>query len=273
MGVLNLTPDSFSDGGRWTEPERAVARGLEMLAEGADLLDLGAESTRPAGATYGEGAPTVGVEREIERLLPVLEALRKETDAPLSVDTRKGRVAAAALEAGADLVNDVTGLADPELGRAVAASECPVVLMHLRGTLPDVQRHAQYEDVLAEVTAELKDALSRAEAAGIPSDRTILDPGLGFAKLGPHNRILLRDLGALRALDRPLLVGASRKSFLGEVTGQPPAERIEASLAAAAFALAGGAAILRVHDVAATRRFVDVWRSIAAAGESQGGVA
>ena len=263
MGILNLTPDSFSDGGRWTAVDRAVERGLEMIEEGADLLDLGAESTRPAGTTYGAGAPGVPPEEEMARLLPVLERLRARTDLPLSVDTRKGAVAIAALKAGADLVNDVTALSDPELGRWVARAGCPIVLMHLRGTLPDVQRHAVYDDVVAEVSAELAEALDRATAVGIDRQQTVLDPGLGFAKVGDQNRVLLRELRRLGALGRPLLVGASRKSFLGEVTGEPPSARLEGSLAAAAFALAGGATVLRVHDVAATRRFVDVWRSIA----------
>lgn len=266
LGILNLTPDSFSDGGLWQEPDRAVERGLAMLEEGADMLDLGAESTRPAGNTYGVGAATVSPAEEIDRLLPVLDRLRRETDAPLSVDTRKGAVAEAALEAGADLVNDVTALSDQALGRAVARAGCPVVLMHLRGTLPDVQRHASYDDVTGEVMRELEDALRRADELGIPRERTVLDPGLGFAKVGAQNRILLRDLDRLSSLGRPLLVGASRKSFLGEVTGEPPSARLEGSLAAAAYALSGGASILRVHDVAATRRFVDVWLSIGTAG-------
>lgn len=263
LGILNLTPDSFSDGGLWTEPRRAVHRGLEMLEEGADLLDLGAESTRPAGNTYGEGARRVPAELEIERLLPVLESLRKQTDAPLSVDTRKAEVARAALDAGADLINDVTALSDSDLARLVADRGCPVVLMHLRGTLPDIQRHARYEDPVREVRDELEEALRAAEERGVSRGRTIVDPGLGFAKLGPHNRELLRRLEDLRRLGRPILVGASRKSFIGEITGEGPAEREAGSLAAAAWALSGGAALLRVHDVRATRRFVDVWQSIA----------
>ena len=262
LGILNLTPDSFSDGGRWSEPGRAIDRGLEMLEEGADLLDLGAESTRPAGRTYGEGAPTVPPDLEIERLLPVLESLREQTDAPLSVDTRKAAVARIVLDAGADLINDVTALSDPDLGRLVAERGCPVVLMHLRGTLPDVQRHARYDDPVTEVREELEEALRAAEELGVSREQTIVDPGLGFAKHAPHNRELLRRLEELQTLGRPILVGASRKSFIGEVTGEPPAEREAGSLAAAAWALTGGAALLRVHDVKATRRFVDVWRSI-----------
>ena len=269
LGILNLTPDSFSDGGLWNDPDRAVEHAASMLEAGADLLDLGAESTRPAGRTYGEGAATISEQEEIDRLLPVLERLRPVTDAPLSVDTRKGAVARAALDAGADLINDVTALSDEGLGRVVARAGCPVVLMHLRGTLPDVQRHARYDDVTGEVAAELRSALDRAVRLGIDRERTILDPGLGFAKLGDQSRRLLRELRRLRDLDRPLLVGASRKSFLGEVTGEPPSARLEGSLAAAAFALTGGASILRVHDVGPTRRFLDVWQAIAEASPEE----
>jgi dihydropteroate synthase len=272
MGILNLTPDSFSDGGRWRDPAQAVAGGLALLAQGADLLDLGAESTRPGGGVYGEGARTVTPEEEMERLLPVLAALRRATDAPLSVDTRKGEVAGRALAAGADLINDVSALADPALGRAVAAAGCPLVLMHSRGELAGMQRGIHFDDLLGEVRAELALALERAAAAGVDRAQAILDPGIGFGKTWRQNLALLGRLDELAALGRPLLVGASRKSFIGKVTeaaggaAAPPEERLPGSLAATAWAAARAAAVVRVHDVAATVQFLAVWRAIAGEG-------
>jgi dihydropteroate synthase len=237
-----------------------------MLAAGAELLDLGAESTRPAGRTYGAGAGEVPADDELRRLLPVLERLRGETEAVLSVDTRKGAVARAALAAGADLINDVSALGDPELAIAVAAAGCPVVLMHSRGAIADMHRHARYADVVIEVRDELAAAVTRAAAAGIDPQQVVLDPGIGFAKTRVHNLALLRHLDALRELGRPLLVGASRKSFIGELTGAPPAERLAGSLAAVAWAARHGAAVVRVHDVAATVQFLAVDAAIAEGG-------
>jgi dihydropteroate synthase len=274
MGVLNLTPDSFSDGGRWFDPadaSRAVERGLALLAAGAELLDLGAESTRPGGGVYGGGAREVAAEEELARLLPVLAGLRAATGAPLSVDTRKAAVARAALAAGADLVNDVSALADPEMGAVVAAAGCPVVLMHSRGELATMQRGIRFRDVVAEVRSELAEAVARAEAAGIARGQIVIDPGIGFGKTAEQNLALLAGLAELTGttgsaasapLGLPVLVGASRKSFLGAVTGEPPAGRLAGSLAAAARSAAGGAAILRVHDVAETASFLRVWTAI-----------
>jgi dihydropteroate synthase len=266
MGVLNLTPDSFSDGGRWPDAEAAIAGGLEMVEAGADLLDLGAESTRPGGGVYGGGADTVPVTEELRRLLPVLSGLRAHTTTPLSVDTRKGAVARAALAAGADLINDISALSDDDTGAAVAAAGCPVVLMHSRGELASMQLDIRYQDVVAEVRADLERALARAEALGIARAQTILDPGLGFGKTYQQNLLLLRRLEALAELGRPLLVGASRKSFLGHLTGAAPAERVPGSLAAAGWAAGRGAGFVRVHDVAATVQFLRVWQAIAEAG-------
>ncbi|HEV2847050.1 MAG TPA: dihydropteroate synthase, partial [Thermoanaerobaculia bacterium] len=271
MGILNLTPDSFSDGGLWNEPSRAVERGLRILAEGADLLDLGAESTRPGGGVYGEGAPAVSAEEEAARLLPVLEALRRATGAPLSVDTRKGEVARQALAAGADLINDVSALADPSLGRAVAEAGCPLTLMHSRGDLPTMQRGIQFEDLLGEVRAELALAVQRAVAAGVDEAQIVLDPGIGFGKTWEQNLALIRRLGELAGLGRPLLLGASRKSFIARAVrpggpAPPPEDRLGGSLAAVAWAAAQGAAIVRVHDVAETAQFLDVWHAVARQG-------
>jgi dihydropteroate synthase len=273
MGVLNLTPDSFSDGGLWLDPPRAVEHALRLLAEGADLLDLGAESTRPGGGVYGAGAATVPPEEEAQRLLPVLAAVRRATGAPLSVDTRKGEVARRALDAGADLINDVSaldGLEGPELGRAVAAAGCPLVLMHSRGDLATMQRNIRFADLLAEVRRELEDAMARAAACGIAEEQLVLDPGIGFGKTTEQNLALLGRLHELAPLSRPLLVGASRKSFIGravEAAGRPapgPRERLPGSLAAVAWAAARSGAIVRVHDVAATVQFLAVWQAIAA---------
>ncbi len=272
MGILNLTPDSFSDGGLWSDPPRAVDRALAMLDQGADLLDLGAESTRPGGGVYGAGARTVPAEDEAARLLPVLAALRRSTSAPLSVDTRKGEVARRALAVGADLVNDVGALADPDLGAAVAEAGCPLVLMHSRGELATMQRGIAFRDLMGEVRNELHAAVARATAAGIDREQLILDPGLGFGKTYKQDLALLRHLPALAELGRPLLVGASRKSFLGiaakvadDAPVAPPADRLPGSLAALAWAAAGRAAIVRVHDVVESVRFLAAWRAIAEA--------
>jgi dihydropteroate synthase len=266
MGVLNITPDSFSDGGRWLEPEEAIARGAEMAAAGADLLDLGAESTRPGGGIYGAGADPVPVSEELRRLLPVLEGLRRELSIPISVDTRKGEVARAALAAGADLINDISALEDSGLAEAVGETGCPVVLMHSRGRLRTMQRHIHFENLVSEVEAELEVAIDRATRLGIARDQVVIDPGIGFGKTGPQNLELLRSLDHLHALGRPILVGASRKSFIGELTGEPAPERLAGSLAAVAWAAAHRAAILRVHDVGETVRFLRVWEAIDAAG-------
>ncbi len=272
MGVLNLTPDSFSDGGLWPDPPRAVEHALRMLDGGADLLDLGAESTRPGGGVYGAGAATVPPEEEAARLLPVLAAVRRATGAPLSVDTRKGEVARRALAAGADLINDVSALGDPGdpgLGRAVAAAGCPLVLMHSRGDLATMQRNIRFDDLLAEVQSDLAAAMERAAACGVDEAQLVLDPGIGFGKTIAQNLALLGRLHELAALSRPLLVGASRKSFIGKVleqSGRPapgPAERLPGSLAAVAWAAARSAAIVRVHDVAATVQFLAVWEAVA----------
>jgi dihydropteroate synthase len=267
LGILNLTPDSFSDGGLWTDVPRAVDHALRMLEDGADLLDLGAESTRPGGGVYGAGAETVPAGDEIARLLPVLEAVRRATDAPISVDTRKGEVAKVALAAGADLINDVSALADPRLAAAVSTAGCPVVLMHSRGELPSMQTGIRFEDVVGEVRTELAAALERAAEAGIDESQVVLDPGLGFGKTWEQNLALVARLGELAGLGRPLLLGASRKSFLGKTVERagralpPPDRRLAGSLAAAGWT-ARTAAILRVHDVAETVQFLDVWEAL-----------
>jgi dihydropteroate synthase len=249
MGILNVTPDSFSDGGRFLAPRRAVARALEMAEEGADFIDVGGESTRP-------GSARVPLAEELRRVMPVLEALlpalaRLEGPRPLvSIDTYKAEVARRAAEAGVDLVNDVSGLTlDPAMPAAVAEAGLPVVLQHLRGRPETMQRAPRYRRLLPEIVAFLKRRIDLARRAGVRLDRIVVDPGLGFGKRRRHNLEILRGLGALRALGRPILVGASRKSFIGGALDLPVAERLEGSLAAEALAIAGGADIIRAHDV------------------------
>jgi len=269
MGVLNLTPDSFSDGGKWLEPDRAVERAREMIAEGADIIDLGAESTRPGGGVYGEGAAAVPPGKQLARLLPVLEALRTETEIPISVDTRSGEVADSVLAAGADIINDVSAVRDERLARAVAASGCPLILMHSRGELGSMQVGIHFDDLLGEVARDLADAIARAEALGVERRQIIVDPGIGFGKTQRQNLALLADLHHLATLERPVLVGASRKSFIAKVIDAPPDRRLGGSLAAAAWAAARSAAIVRVHDVAETVQFLAVWGAISETAGSE----
>lgn len=262
LGVVNITPDSFSDGGLYEKPDRAVEHALALAAEGADWIDLGAESTRPGGGVYGAGAREVAAAEELDRLLPVLERLRPLISLPISVDTRKAEVARAALAAGADLINDVSALGDPAMASVVAEAGCPVVLMHSRGELRSMQRDIRFVDVVREVRDELAARLAVAVGAGIARDRVLLDPGLGFGKTAEQNLRLLAGTADLLVLEAPLVVGASRKSFLGAVSGAPARERLPESLAAAGQAARGGAAVLRVHDVAATRAFLAAWDAI-----------
>lgn len=252
MGILNVTPDSFSDGGRYLDPDAAIARGRELFAQGADLVDLGAESTRP-------GAAAVPPAEQVRRLEPVLRALARESGAVLSVDTRSAEVAAAALALGAHAINDVSGLGDPDMAATVAPSGAGLVLMHMRGTPETMQSDLRYDDVVAEVAAFLGRRLETAVRAGVAAERVALDPGIGFGKSAEQSLRLLARTDALAALGRPLLVGASRKSFLARLLGDaPPERRLEASLAAASIAALLGARILRVHDVAETHRALRV---------------
>ncbi len=252
IGILNLTPDSFSDGGKYTAPSAAVAHAEQLLAAGADMLDLGGESTRP-------GRPeSVGAEEECRRVLPVLEALVKAHPQGLfSIDTVKSAVARAALDAGAAVVNDVSAFRlDAAMGAVVAGSGAGAVLMHSRGTVQSMATfdHAEYDgDVVQVVASELADALATATSAGVSADRIVLDPGFGFAKTAEQNLALLDGLGALRSLGRPILVGPSRKRFLGLVTGREVADRDVATAASCALAWERGARLFRVHDVATSR--------------------
>jgi len=261
MGVVNVTPDSFSDGGSvypGGHPEAAIALGRELVQQGADVLDIGGESSRP-------GASPVEESEELARVAPVLDGLA-DAGVLLSIDTTKAAVARVALAAGAGIVNDVSGAAHPELLETVADSDAAYVLMHTRGTPADMSSRAQYDDVVAEVYEFLAEGLERVQRAGIEAARVVVDPGLGFAKEGAHNAALLRCLRQLRGLGRPVLVGASRKRFLGALLeGAPATGRLEGSLACAVAATLHGAAIIRAHDVAPTRRAVHVAHAIAAA--------
>jgi dihydropteroate synthase len=273
MGVLNVTPDSFSDGGRYTEPDAAVARGLALWREGADLVDVGGESTRP-------GADRVPAEEEIRRVVPAIRALVAGGVA-VSVDTTRAAVASAAVEAGARVVNDVSGgLADPAMARVVVDAGVPWVLMHWRGHSRDMQALARYDDVVGEVVGELARRVDAAVAAGVDPSRLVIDPGLGFAKTAEHNWALLARLDALRALGLPVLVGTSRKSFLGRLlagpdgTPRPVEDREDATVATTVLAALAGAWGVRVHDV---RRNLDAVLAVeayrAAAGPSPAGTA
>ena len=242
-GILNVTPDSFSDGGENATVEAALRRSDEMVREGAAVVDVGGESTRP-------GAVPVPEAEEIRRVVPVVAALARRLPVPVSVDTRKAAVARAALGAGAAIVNDVSGLAfDPALGPVVAAVGAGIILMHMRGTPPDMQRRTRYADLPGEVLSELEAAVARARGAGIPAGSIVLDPGLGFAKTAAQSVALLGALPRLRAAGFPLMVGPSRKSFLGELLGVAPKERAVGTAAACVIAYRGGARLFRVHDV------------------------
>lgn len=265
MGILNVTPDSFSDGGELPSVDAALRRAERMVQEGAALLDVGGESTRP-------GAAAVPENEELRRTIPVVEAIARRFPVPVSVDTRKAPVARAALEAGAAIVNDVSGLSwDPDLGAVAARAGAGLVLMHMRGSPADMRERAAYEDVVGTVVRELGEAVARARVAGVADAAIVLDPGLGFAKTAAQSLLVLRDLARLLDPGFPVLVGPSRKSFVGEVlAGAPPAERVAGSAAACAIAFLGGARIFRTHDVRATADALAVAAAIAAADPAAG---
>lgn len=261
MGVVNVTPDSFSDGGRFFDPKAAVAHARELAEEGADILDIGGESTRP-------GAAPVSEQEELDRVLPVLQAI-KDLDKPASVDTRRPAVMREVIRAGAAMINDIQALAQPGAVEAVAASDCAVCLMHMQGQPATMQHAPHYDDVVAEVMDFLRKRIAACEASGIGRQRIVADPGFGFGKTLTHNLTLLRHLSAFSALGVPLLAGWSRKSSLQKITGRPVGERLAGSLALALLALQGGARMLRVHDVKETRDVVAVWDAFSKEGEQQ----
>jgi dihydropteroate synthase len=254
MGVLNVTLDSFSDGGKYYTIEKAIAQGVKLAEDGADILDIGGESTRP-------GSKPLGEEEEIRRVIPVVRELSRRISIPISVDTRKSRIAALALEAGAEMINDISALRfDPQMAEVIAAHRVPVVLMHMRGDPETMQVDPHYSDLIGEIQDFFIERMAFAAGKGIPGDRLILDPGIGFGKsiAKQHNLRLLKDLSSFAVLGRPLLVGPSRKAFIGKILGLPFEEREEGTMGAAAVAIVNGANIVRVHEVKRTRRLVQV---------------
>ena len=244
MGVLNVTPDSFSDGGQFFDAEKAVERGLRMAADGAVIIDVGGESTRP-------GSASVSDDEQIERVAPVIKALRKKIDVPISIDTYKLEVAKAALGAGAGMINDITALSDERMAELAAKHDVPVVLMHIQGTPATMQIEPRYEDVVGEVLQFLLERAGRAEDAGIDKKKIFIDPGIGFGKTLEHNLLLLRNIDKFVATNYRVLVGTSRKSFIGKLTGkEKPGERIFGTAATVALCAVSGVSIVRVHDVA-----------------------
>lgn len=252
MGIVNVTPDSFSPGGRYLDPEAAAAHALRLEAEGADLIDVGGESTRP-------GAAPVSAREELRRVLPVLAALQGKLSVPISIDTTKAEVAEESIKAGAQVVNDISALRfDPEMGPLVARTGVGVILMHMQGTPQTMQDNPTYADVVDEVRSFLAARAQAAVTAGVAGEQVAVDPGIGFGKTVEHNLDLLRRLPALVELGLPVVVGPSRKSFIGAVLGLPVDQRLEGTLAACAVAVARGADVVRVHDVAPVRRVVDM---------------
>ena len=253
MGILNITPDSFSDGDKFFTPDNALQQARKLISEGADIIDIGGESTRP-------GARKVPLKEELDRVLPIIKALREENpDLPISIDTYKSRVAAAAVAAGADLINDISGFNfDPEMAEIAAETGVYSVLMHIQGTPEEMQKEPRYDDLFAEVSSYFEKSITQAENAGVKREKIILDPGIGFGKTLEHNLLLLKHLAEFTGFGLPLLLGTSRKSFISKLTNAKIDERLPASLATIAQGLTNGANILRVHDVAATRQVVTV---------------
>lgn len=249
MGILNVTPDSFSDGGLFFNTESAVMQALRMQEEGADIIDIGGESTRP-------GAEKISVKEEIRRVLPVIEALAKKVRVPISIDTYKAPVAEAAVSVGASLINDISGLRfDPKMARVAVRHKVPVVLMHIKGTPEDMQKAPAYRALVPEIIESLRESIAIAKDAGIPDNMIIIDPGIGFGKTVGHNLEIIRRLNEFEGLEKPILLGPSRKSFIGTILGGLPAtERLEGTAAAVAVGIFNGANIIRVHDVKAMLR-------------------
>jgi dihydropteroate synthase len=244
MGILNVTPDSFSDGGCFFDPASAVHRGIRMAEDGADIIDIGGESTRP-------GAAPITIEEELRRTIPVIEILSKKIRIPISIDTYKAEVAKSALDAGAEIVNDISGLRyDPGMPKVVAEYKAPVVIMHMKGTPKDMQKAPVYDALIPEIMDYLREGIRIAMEAGIPEDKIIVDPGIGFGKCFEHNLDIIHNLCEFALLEKPLLVGPSRKAFVGMILGDvSPGERFEGTAAAVAISIFNGAHIIRVHDV------------------------
>lgn len=257
MGILNVTPDSFSDGGEFNSLDAAIARAGQMVSAGADIIDVGGQSTRP-------GSVQISLEEELERTVPAIEALRRESNIPISIDTTRSQVAEVAIQAGADWVNDISGATfDPQMLTTVARLQVPIVLMHIKGTPQTMQQLTDYRDLFGEISQFFRDRIATAEAAGIRREYISLDPGIGFGKTAEQNIELLRKLDVFKVFGLPLLVGVSRKSFIGKILNQPdPKKRIWGTAAACCGAIARGADILRVHDVEAMAEVCQVFNTI-----------
>lgn len=256
MGIVNVTPDSFSDGGKFTNLKTAIAHGLQLAKEGASVLDIGGESSRP-------GAIPVSLQHELKRVIPVIIGLHKKTKIPLSIDTYKPEVAAQAIAAGATWVNDITGLRNPAMRELIAKSKATIVLMHMLGEPQTMQQQPRYKNVISDIQKFFRQQIKLALAAGIQPNKIILDPGIGFGKTVEHNLMILNHIEAFTKLGYPVLVGASRKSFIGKLTGAEVADRLPGTLAAHAMAVTHGATWLRVHDVAAHQQFLTLNRKLA----------
>lgn len=243
MGILNITPDSFSDGGKFFQPERAIERAIQMVEEGADIIDIGAESTRP-------GSEPIAIDEELRRLMPVVEGLVTKINIPISIDTYKSVVAEAAIKAGAHIINDISGLRfDSQMKAVIARYQVPVIIMHIKGEPKNMQQNPYYDDLIGEIYNFLNESIQIAETAGVSREKIIIDPGIGFGKRLADNFEILRRLSEFRRLNCPILIGPSRKSFIGNVLNLPPDQRLEGTLAAVAIGIHNGAKIVRVHDV------------------------
>jgi dihydropteroate synthase len=263
MGVLNVTPDSFSDGGNFFKWDNALRQGMKMVGEGADIIDVGGESTRP-------GSDPLTLKEELSRVIPVIESLSQKTDVPVSIDTYKAEVARRALDAGAQMINDISALRfDPEMKNIAREYEVPIVLMHIKGTPKDMQQNPYYEDVIAEISRYLEESINIAQKAGIEKNKIIIDPGIGFGKRLEDNLNILKNLKKFSILECPVLIGCSRKSFIGRILDLPVEERLEGSLAALAVAVVNGANIVRVHDVKESRRVVKLVDAIMGAKQKE----
>ena len=253
MGILNVTPDSFSDGGRYFDRTLAIKRAHEMVEEGADIIDIGGESTRP-------GSEPVPLQEEIARTIPVIEEISKKIKVPVSIDTYKAEVAKRALDAGASIVNDISGLRfDPEMPKVVSQYKVPVVIMHIKGTPKNMQANPIYEALIPEIMDYLRESIKLAVESGIAEDKIIIDPGIGFGKTFDHNLEIIKNLHEFKYLEKPILIGPSRKAFIGKILDDAPApERLEGTAAAVAISILNGANIIRVHDVKEMKRVADV---------------
>lgn len=252
MGILNVTPDSFSDGGLFFNKERAIAQALKMVNEGADIIDIGGESTRP-------GAKPIPVDEELRRVIPVIEILVKEIDIPISIDTYKSEVAQRAIDAGAEIINDISGLHfDPELAKVASKEKTPIILMHTRGSPETMQKDICYKSLFSEILNYLKESIRIAEDSGVDPDKIIIDPGIGFGKRVEDNLLIIKNLSELRVLGKPILLGTSRKSFIGKILNTDVSDRLEGSIASAMIGVLNGAHIIRCHDVAQTKKALAV---------------